>query len=337
MSKTYIIGEAGVNHNGNLNIAKELVDCAVEAGVNAIKFQTFKTQNVVCKNAKKAEYQLETTGKKESQYEMLEKLELSRGMHEEIITYCHKRNIEFLSTPFDLESVELLESFHLSKYKIPSGEITNYPLLVKIAKLQKEVILSTGMSNLEEIRAAMDVLYEHGTPKISLLHCTTQYPTPMIDVNLNAMLTLKNEFGVSVGYSDHTIGIEVPIAAVAMGASIIEKHFTLDKKMSGPDHRASLEPEELKNMVKNIRNVEIALGNGEKKITSSEKANIFVVRKSIVASKEIKKGQLFTEENLTIKRPGTGINPMHWNKIIGMSASRNFQEDEQIECERRLL
>lgn len=331
MKEVYIIAEAGVNHNGDITIAKKMIDCAVEAKANAIKFQTFKTQNVVCRDAKKAEYQMQTTNHQESQYEMLKRLEPSKQMHEELFAYCNRRNIEFLSTPFDLESVDLLESFHLLKYKIPSGEITNYPLLIKIAKLHKEVILSTGMSNIEEIRAAMNVLYENGTPEISLLHCTTQYPTPMVDVNLNAMLTLKKEFGVNVGYSDHTVGIEVPIAAVAMGASIIEKHFTLDKKMEGPDHRASLEPEELKNMVKSIRNIEDALGKKEKIITPSEKENILIVRKSIVASQEIKKGQLLTEKNITTKRPGSGINPMNWNDVIGTTASRDFHEDEQIE------
>lgn len=330
MSKVFIIAEAGVNHNGDINIAKKMIDVACEAGVDAIKFQTFKTEKLVCANAEKAEYQKKTTEKNESQAEMLKKLELSKGNHDELIQYCNKKKIMFLSTPFDEESVDLLVELKLPIIKIPSGEITNYPYLRKIGQLGKKVILSTGMSTLEEIADAIEVLKNNGTEDITLLHCNSQYPTPMEDVNLNAMITMKDTFHLNVGYSDHTLGIEVPIAATAMGATVIEKHFTLNRTMEGPDHKASLEPNELNEMVMAIRNIEKALGSKEKKVSQSEENNVKIVRKSIVASKSINKGDLFTEENLTTKRPGTGINPMKWNEIVGSSADRNYKADEMI-------
>lgn len=326
----FVIAEAGVNHNGNIEIAKKLVDIAVEARVDAIKFQTFKSEKVVCANASKAEYQLETTDKKESQLEMLKKLELTKEMHEQLINYCKTKNIMFLSTPFDDESLDLLMEYDLEIIKISSGEITNYPFLKKVAQKRKKVILSTGMSTLDEVKEAVQVLKDNGTIDITLLHCNTQYPTPYKDVNLKAMNMLRNELGCQVGYSDHTEGIEVPIAAVALGATVIEKHFTLDKSMEGPDHKASLEPEELKQMVKAIRNIEQALGNGKKEPSESEKKNIEIVRKSIVAKCNIAEGEVFTEENLTTKRPGNGLTPMVWNDVIGKRAKKDFKEDEQI-------
>lgn len=331
MDSVYIIAEAGVNHNGDVNIAKQLVDAAAEAGVDAVKFQTFKTENLVCKDAKKAEYQTETTDKTESQFDMLKKLELTLDMHRELIDYCKKKKVTFLSTPFDMESIELLEQLGMEVYKIPSGEITNLPYLRKIGSLGKKVILSTGMSTIQEVQDAVKVLRESGSEDISVLHCNTQYPTPMEDVNLNVIQTMREALGVPVGYSDHTQGIEVPIAATALGATIIEKHFTLDKGMEGPDHKASLEPEELKKMVQAIRNIEKALGKNEKISTESEKDNIPIVRKSIVAKVQIKEGEIFRESNITTKRPGTGLSPMLWDKVIGQKASRDFQADEMIE------
>lgn len=331
MSKVFIIAEAGVNHNGNLEIAKKLVDVAADAGVDAVKFQTFKAENIVCKNAAKADYQKATTNAEQSQFEMLKKLELTETMHNQLIEYCRKKNILFLSTPFDLESVDFLEQLGMEIMKIPSGEITNYPYLRKVALTGKKIILSTGMSDLEEVKAAIKVLKEYGSKDIVVLHCNTEYPTPYADVNLNAMLVLRNELGIEIGYSDHTQGIEIPIAAVAMGAKIIEKHFTLDKTMDGPDHKASLEPHELKEMVSAIRNVEAALGDGVKVPSVSEQKNIAIARKSIVAKCRIEKGEIFTEENLTAKRPGTGISPMRWNDIIGTIAQRSYNEDELIE------
>lgn len=331
MSKTFIIAEAGVNHNGNIEIAKKLIDVAVEAKVDAVKFQTFKTENLVSKNAKKAEYQEKTTSKTESQFQMLKKLELDIEKHKVLMDYCKDKKIMFLSTAFDLESIDTLNNLGIEIFKIPSGEITNYPYLRKIGMLRKKVILSTGMSNIEEIKAAINVLKENGTIDITVLHCNTEYPTPMEDVNLNAMNTIKEMLSVEVGYSDHTIGIEIPIAAVAMGAKVIEKHFTLNKSMEGPDHKASLEPNELKEMVKSIRNIENALGNGIKEPSKSEIKNLFIARKSIVASRLIKKGEKFTEDNLTSKRPGNGISPMRWKDIIGKVASKDFKEDEMIE------
>lgn len=328
--KVFIIAEAGVNHNGDIKLAKELIDAAVESKADAVKFQTFISENFISRGADKAEYQKKMTGNDESQIDMIKKLELSFDTFIELKEYCGKRNIIFMSTPFDFASVDFLNKIGLETFKIPSGEITNFPLLKKVGQLQKKVIMSTGMSTIDDIRIAIGVLKGEGTTDISLLHCNTQYPTPMEDVNLRAMLTLKKEFGVSVGYSDHTEGIEVPIAAVALGADIIEKHFTLNRNMPGPDHKASLEPYELKNMVACIRNIEKALGICEKRVTDSERENIGIARKSIVALKPIKKGEIFTEENLTVKRPGTGISPMHWNEIIGKISYRDYCVDEMI-------
>ncbi|HIW80363.1 MAG TPA: N-acetylneuraminate synthase [Candidatus Acetatifactor stercoripullorum] len=331
MKHVFVIAEAGVNHNGSLELAKKLADKAKEAGADAVKFQTFRSANLVCKNAEKADYQRENGDKSESQLQMLQKLELTAKMHEELKEYCEQKQIMFLSTPFDMESIDLLEEMGMPVYKIPSGEITNLPYLRKIGSLRKKVILSSGMSNLEEIKEAVKILRECGTADISVLHCNTQYPTPMEDVNLNVMQTLRKELGLPVGYSDHTKGIEVPIAAAALGAEIIEKHFTLDKEMDGPDHKASLEPEELKQMITAIRNIEKALGSPEKKVTDSERANIAVVRKSIVAKKPIRKGECFTEDNITTKRPGNGISPMLWDSVIGQAATRDYDMDEMIE------
>lgn len=331
MNKTFIIAEAGVNHNGSLETAKRLVDAAVLAGADAVKFQTFKAENLVCKNAEKAEYQLETTDKKESQFDMLKKLELTPEMHEILLRYCQQKGIMFLSTPFDIESLNFLIRCGVEMIKIPSGEITNYPFLREAGKTGKKVILSSGMSTLGEVRSAMEVLRENGCKDITILHCNTQYPTPYSDVNLRAMLTLENELGVEVGYSDHTQGIEVPIAAAALGAKVIEKHFTLDRDMEGPDHKASLEPDELQMMVKSIRKIELALGSEEKKPSESERKNISIARKSIVSKCNILSGEEFSESNLTAKRPGTGISPMRWKEIIGQKAKRDFHADELIE------
>ncbi|MCK5110889.1 MAG: N-acetylneuraminate synthase [Arcobacteraceae bacterium] len=328
----FIIAEAGVNHNGSIQLAKKLIDVAIDAGADAVKFQTFKTENLVSKDAQKANYQKETTDSKESQFEMIKKLELDVDTHIELINYCKTKNIIFLSTPFDLDSVDLLNNLELNIFKIPSGEITNLPILRKIGNLNKKIILSTGMATLEEIDDAFNILITAGTKKdnITILHATTMYPTPYQDVNLKAMVTIGNNFDVAFGYSDHTLGIEVDIAAVAMGASVIEKHFTLDNNMEGPDHKASLEPNELKNMVKSIRNIELALGDGIKKPSPSETPNIEVVRKSIVASCNIKKGTILTENNITVKRPATGINPMLWDSIIGIYAAKDYNKDELI-------
>lgn len=330
MQKVLIIAEAGVNHNGDINIAKRLIDEAKRSGADIVKFQTFNPQKLASKYATMAEYQKENLGREESQEAMLSKLTLSWGEYVELAEYCKKIGIKFLSTPFESESIHFLDDLQ-DIWKIPSGEITNYPYLVDIAKTGKEVILSTGMSNIDEVKGAIDVLKKHGAGKITLLHCTTNYPTPMDDVNLRAMLTLEKECGCAVGYSDHTQGIEVPIAAVAMGATVIEKHFTLDRNMDGPDHKASLEPDELKAMVSAIRNVEKAIGDGNKVPAPSEMANIAVARKSIIAAKDIRAGEIFSEENLTTKRPGTGINPMRWNEVLGQKAKRDFAEDELIE------
>lgn len=329
-----IIAEAGVNHNGSLEIAKRLVDEASSAGVDIIKFQTFKAEKLVSKAAKQAEYQKKNIGKgEETQYAMLKKLELSNEQHEELIAYCKSKNIRFFSTAFDMDSIHYLHSLDLGLWKIPSGEITNYPYLKKIATYKEPVILSTGMCELSDIENAINVLVANGVSKdiITVLHCNTEYPTPMKDVNLKAMLEIKEKFGVEIGYSDHTEGIEVPIAAVALGATVIEKHFTLDKNMEGPDHKASLEPSELKAMVTSIRNIEQALGTGHKTVSDSERKNIEIARKSIVAAKDIKEGEIFTEENITVKRPGNGISPMEWENVIGKVAKRNFQEEELIE------
>ena len=334
MKRTLIIAEAGVNHNGSLDLAKQLVDKAVDAGVDYIKFQTFKAEKLVTKSARQAEYQQRNMGSQEdSQFQMLKKLELSPEDHRILIDYCKKAGIKFFSTAFDFDSMDYLHSLELDLWKIPSGEITNYPYLKKIASYHQPVILSTGMSTMEDIEACLKVLTDNGLAKdqITILHCNTEYPTPFEDVNLRAMQTIKECFRTQVGYSDHTSGIEVPIAAVALGATVIEKHFTLDRNMPGPDHKASLEPDELKAMVSAIRNIEKALGSAEKKISDSERKNIAIARKSIVAATNIKKGEVLTEENITVKRPGTGISPMCWEEVLGTTAVRDFQEDELIE------
>lgn len=329
---TFIIAEVGVNHNGNLDLAKKLIDVAVYSGADAVKFQTFKAKNLVAKNTQKADYQKQTTGSDESQYDMIKKLELDESAHHELILYCNEKKISFLSTPFDLESIDLLNTLGIEIFKIPSGEITNLPYLRRIGGLNKKVILSTGMADLGEIEDALDILICSGTPKekITVLHATTEYPCPIEEVNLRAMQTIASAFGVRVGYSDHTKGIEVPIAAVAMGACVIEKHFTLDRTMEGPDHKASLEPDELHAMVSAIRNIECAIGDGVKKPSPSEFKNMMVARKSIVATQPIRLGEVFTSENIAIKRPGNGISPMHYDEIIGQHASRDYDEDELI-------
>jgi len=332
-NKTFIIAEAGVNHNGSVEIAKKMIEIAKECGADAIKFQTFKAEKVISKYAPKAEYQKQTIGEIDSQLEMVKKLELSFDDFIFLKDYCNKLNIMFLSTPFDFESIDFLNNLGLEIFKIPSGEITNLPYLEKIGKLGKKVILSTGMADLGEIEDALDILIICGTKKedITVLHCNTEYPTPYEDVNLLTILTIKEAFKVKVGYSDHTLGIEVPIAAVALGASVIEKHFTLDKNMEGPDHKASLEPHELKAMIDAIRYIEKSLGDGIKKPSKSELKNKYIARKSIVAKREIKKSEIFTEDNITVKRPGNGISPMRWYEVLGKVASRDYIEDELIE------
>lgn len=326
----YIIAEAGVNHNGSFELACRLADAAKEAGADCVKYQTFKSENLVSKDAQKAEYQKKTTGDS-SQQDMLKMLELSYDSFVRLKEYCDKIGICFLSTPFDFESIDFLKSLDMPFWKIPSGEVTNYPYLVALAKTGKPVVMSTGMCEMNEISDAIKVLKDNGTKDIKLLHCNTEYPTPFEDVNLTAMKTMREAFSTEVGYSDHTKGIEVPIAAVALGATIIEKHFTLDRNMEGPDHKASLEPQELKQMVCSIRNIEKAIGTGDKTPSASEKKNITIARKSIVAKKEIKAGEVFTVENITVKRPGTGISPMRWNEVLGTKALRDFNEDEKIE------
>ena len=327
----FIIAEAGVNHNGDINLAKKLVDMAVEAGVDAVKFQTWKTELLVTKEAQQAGYQTQNTKIKESQFDMLKRLELSYSEFRELKKYCDEKKIIFLSTPDEPKSADFLAELQ-DIFKIGSGEVTNLPYLRHIGRLKKQVILSTGMADIGEIEDALNVLIEAGTPKenITVLHANTMYPTPMEDVNLRAMMTIGNTFDIAYGYSDHTLGIEVDIASVALGATVIEKHFTLDKSMEGPDHKASLEPDELKTMVKAIRNIEIALGSKIKKPSKSEIPNIQIVRKSIVASCAIKKGDIFTEENLAIKRPSNGISPMRWDEIIGTVATQDYKEDEPI-------
>ena len=329
---TIIIAEAGVNHNGSISRAKKLIDVADDAGADLVKFQTFTAETLVTKTAEKAKYQKDLTASSETQFEMIKKLELNRDNHEELIDYTKKKNIQFLSTAFDLESIDLLDDLDIPFYKIPSGEITNLLYLRHVGLKGKPIVISTGMANLSEVRDAMDVLHEVGVKKddITIMHCTTEYPTPFPEVNLHAMLTIKNEFGVDVGYSDHTLGTEISVAAVALGAKIIEKHFTLDRNLPGPDHAASLEPNDLMYMVSSIRNIEKAMGNGIKKPSSSEMENISVVRKSIVAKKSIKKGEKFSENNLTVKRPGTGISPMLWDKVLGNIAKINYQKDDLI-------
>ena len=331
---TFIIAEAGVNHNGSLEMALQLIDVAVAAGVDAVKFQTFKAEKVIATNAPKAGYQKEPTGPDESQLEMVKKLELDEKAHTKVYQYCQHNGIQFLSTPFDLESIDLLNRLGLEIFKIPSGEITNLPYLRKLGALKKRLILSTGMADLGEIEDALDVLTESGTPleNITVLHCNTEYPTPFEDVNLRAMQTIQNAFpGIAVGYSDHTNGIEVAVAAVALGAAVLEKHFTLARNLPGPDHKASLEPDELKAMVLAIRNIEKALGTGMKKPSPSELKNKPIARKSIIAAAPIKESEAFTEMNITVKRPGTGITPMRWDEIIGRKAAKPYRRDELIE------
>lgn len=333
MSNTIIIAEAGVNHNGSIELAKKLVDAAAEAGANYVKFQTFKANKIASKQAQKAAYQKQSTDVSESQLDMLKRLELDENAHLELIAYCKEKNIAFLSTAFDFESIELLQKLGITLGKIPSGELTNLPFLRKMAKAFPEIILSTGMANMDEVKATINVLFQAGTKKenLTILHCNTEYPTPFQDVNLKAMLTIEKELKVPIGYSDHTLGIEVPIAAVAMGAKVIEKHFTLDRNMEGPDHKASLEPSELKTMIASIRNIELALsGNGDKLTSNSEQKNKEIARKSIVAEKKIIFGEIFSEDNITVKRPGNGISPMLWDSVIGQKATKNFEEDELI-------
>lgn len=332
MKHILIIAEAGVNHNGSMAMAKQLIDVAAIAGVDYVKFQTFKAEKLVTKEVKQAEYQ-QRNAAEDSQYAMLKKLELNEVQHDELIAYCEQKGVKFLSTAFDMESVEYLHSLHLGLWKIPSGEITNYPYLKKIAQYGEQVILSTGMCEMEDVQNAVGILCEHGLKKeqITILHCNTEYPTRMQDVNLRAMLEIKDKVEVKIGYSDHTQGIEVSIAAVALGAEVIEKHFTLDRMLSGPDHKASLEPGELKVMVDAIRNIEQALGDGKKHVSESERKNMAIARKSIVAARDIKRGEMLTEKNLCVKRPGTGISPMCWEDIVGTCAKRDFKEDELIE------
>lgn len=334
MKKVIIIAEAGVNHNADINMAKQLIDAAAESGADYVKFQTAIPHLVVTKKGTMADYQIQNIGKKESQLEMTKKIHLPLSDFEYLAKYAQEKKIKFASTPFDLLSVDFLNKLNMDFFKIPSGEITNYPYLVKIAKIGIPIILSTGMATIAEIKDAVKVLTDHGVSKdkITILHCNTEYPTPMEDVNLKAMLHIQRELEVSVGYSDHTLGIEVPIAAVALGATVIEKHFTLDKTLPGPDHKASLEPDELKAMVTAIRNIEKAIGgSGLKEVSASEEKNKPIARRSIVAATNITKGDIFTVENLIVKRPGTGISPMLWNEVIGKKARKNFQEDDLIE------
>ena len=331
MTRTMIIAEAGVNHNGSMEFAKRLIDAASEADVDYVKFQTFKAENLLTEYAEKAPYQREATGAEESQFEMIKKLELSKEMHTALKAYCEKKNVKFVSSPFDVKSLDLLVELGVDFIKVPSGEIINFPFLKAIGKTALPVILSTGMSTLADVEAAMHVLIENGTRDLTLLHCNTEYPTPYDDVNLKAMDTLRESFKVPVGYSDHSLGIEVPIAAVARGAVVIEKHFTLDKTLPGPDHRASLDPSELKAMVQAIRNVESCLGDGIKKPSKSEKRNMRIARKSIVAKCDIELGEVFSDQNLSVKRPGTGISPMQWEQVVGKKAAKAFKKDELIE------
>lgn len=330
-----IIAEAGVNHNGSIETAKRLIEAAADAGADYVKFQTFKTENIVSAHAPKAEYQNKNTGDSDSQFQMIKKLELDIDTHKALINHCEKCGIKFLSTAFDLESIDTLKALGIKLWKIPSGEITNLPYLRKIGGQKQNVIMSTGMANLSEIEQALDVLIEAGTKRenISVLHCNTEYPTPMEDVNLKAMLTIRQAFKTDVGYSDHTLGIEIPIAAAAMGAVVIEKHFTLDKNMPGPDHAASFEPDELKQMVTAVRNIEKAMGSGIKKASASEQKNKNIARKSIVAAKDIRKNDILDDTNITVKRPGKGISPMFWDFIIGKKAAKNFSADELIHWE----
>lgn len=331
-SRTFIIAEAGVNHNGSLKIAKKMVDAAAKTGADAVKFQVFRAKELATSYAPKAPYQMKKANKKESHLTMLKKLELGKIAIKKLMGYCTKNDIVFIASPFDLKSIELLDELGVKIFKIPSGEITNLPYLRKIGALKRRIILSTGMSNLNEVGKALKVLINAGTRKenIVVLHCNSQYPTPLEDVNLNAMRTIKKTYGINVGYSDHTLGIEAPIAAAALGAAVIEKHFTLNKNMPGPDHKTSLEPNELKEMVRAIRKTEKMLGSCSKKMSHSEIKNVKVARKSIVAAMSIKKGEIFTNKNLSIKRPGTGLNPMKWDIVIGSIAKKDFIVDELI-------
>ena len=331
--RTLIIAEAGVNHNGDLALARRLIDVAAHAGADLVKFQTFSADRLVTRTARQAAYQSANTGVEETQHAMLRRLELSPAAHQELIAHCATRGIGFFSTAFDLESLAVLVSLGQKLFKIPSGEITNYPYLRRVGGLGAHVILSSGMATLSEIEAAIDVLEHAGTQRsdITVLHCTTAYPAAMADVNLRAMETIRNAFGVKTGYSDHTPGIEVAVAAVALGATVIEKHFTLDRHLPGPDHKASLEPDELALMVRSIRNIEVALGDGRKRPTASELGNRAVARKVIVASRDIEPGESFTEDNITTKRGDEGLSPMRWNEVIGRRAARRFSTDESIE------
>lgn len=331
--RTLIIAEAGVNHNGDIEMAKQLVASAAAAGADLVKFQSFVASKIISADAPKADYQKQTTGTGESQYEMVRKLELSRRDHEVLIAECQRHNIGFFSTAFDAESFDMLVELGLDRIKVPSGELTNLPLLRYMTGLGKPVILSTGMASMGDIEAALEVVELNGTPRdlVTVLHCTTEYPAPMDEVNLRAMVSIKHAFGVNVGYSDHTRGIEIPLAAVALGATVIEKHFTLDRNLPGPDHQASLEPHELKAMVDGIRNIERALGDGIKRASQSEIKNRAIARKSLVASRPIRAGEVFSADNLTAKRPGTGISPMRWDDVIGRQARRDFAQDELVE------
>ena len=327
MSGVFVIAEIGCNHNGSKEIAKRMIDAAIEAGVSAVKFQTFKSEELISRYAAKAEYQKVTTGADGNQLEMTKKLELSYADQVELMGYCEQKGIKYLSAPFDLDSIDFLANTNIEYIKIPSGEINNPPYLRKVNKLGKPVILSTGMSTMDEVSQALEFLTN---VKVSLLHCTTEYPCPFESVNLKAMVAMKDKFGLPVGYSDHTPGIEVAVAAVAMGATIIEKHFTLDRNMKGPDHKASVEPHEMKALVEAVRHVEVAMGDGIKKPAPAEIKNIAIARKSIVARRAIRKGEIFSEENITVKRPGTGISPMKWDEVIGTAAMRDYGEDELI-------
>lgn len=331
MEKVLIIAEAGVNYNGDIELAKKMVQAAAQAGADIVKFQTGKPENSISRYAAKADYQVETTGNDESQLEMCRKLMLPEQVYPELIEECRKNQIQFLSTPFDTESVNFLEQMGMRLWKIPSGEITNLPLLLRIAKTGDPVILSSGMCTLEEIKRTITVLQKNGAGDITVLHCNTEYPTPFCDANLSAINTLRTQLQLPVGYSDHTMGFEAPVAATALGAVIIEKHFTLDRTMDGPDQKASIEPLELKQMVQEIRNIERAMGDGIKTPSPSEQKNIVIARKSIVARRQIKQGEVLSEDNMTTKRPGDGISPMKWFDIIGTKAVRDFMEDEQIE------
>lgn len=331
MKHTTIIAEIGVNHNGDIELAKKMIDAAGECGVDYVKFQTVVPEKLIAKSAPKADYQKKTTDSDESQLEMIRKITLPLEAFGQLQQYCQERNLKFISTPFDEDSINYLDEIGMPLWKVPSGEVTNLPYLIQIAKTGKPVIMSTGMCTMEDIHAAIDVLRANGTKDITVLHCTTEYPAPIDEVNLHAMETMKKEFQVDVGYSDHTEGIEVAIAATALGATVIEKHFTLDRGMEGPDHKASTEPDEFKRMVQSIRNIDKALGSYEKTVSESEMRNMTAARKSIVAAKLIRAGEVFSEDNLTTKRPGDGISPMKWFDVIGQKAKRDFMEDEKVE------